>query len=89
MQCWPKVDWQYVGLSWGGMGHANHPYVPLHFFLFLFDEVDWEGFFSKGEAMPLVLLKAASSVCLIGSAPHASCFNADTILSATMLSEQS
>ena len=79
----------------GSLGFGVSSRAPLRnndkppFLFFFFDEVGWAGFFSKEEAMPLVSLKAASSVCLIGSAPHASCFNADTVLSATMLSEQS
>jgi hypothetical protein len=79
----------------GRLGFGVSSRAPLKnsdkppFLFFFFDEVGWEGFFSNGEAVPFVLLKAASSVCLIGSAAHTSCCNVDTVLSAIMLSEQS
>jgi hypothetical protein len=78
----------------GRLGFGVSSRAPLRnndkppFLFFFFDEVGWDGFFSNGEAMPLVLLKVAPSVCLIGSTPH-TCFSVDTILSAIMLSEQS
>ena len=79
----------------GRLGFGVSSRAPLRnndkppFLFFFFDEVGWEGFFSNGEAMSFVLLKEAASICLIGSAAFASCFNVDTVVSAIMLSEDS
>lgn len=79
----------------GRLGFGVSSRAPLRnsdrppFLFFFFDGVGWEGFFSGGEAVSFVLLNAAASIGLIGSAAYASCFNVDTVLSALVLSEDS
>lgn len=78
----------------GRLGFGVSSRAPLRnsdrppFLFFFFDGVGWEGFFSGGEAVSFVLLNAAASVGLIGSAAYTSCL-VDTVLSALVLSEES
>jgi hypothetical protein len=77
----------------GRLGFGVSSRAPLRnndkppFLFFFFEEVGCKAFFSNGEAMSFVLLKAPVSICLIGSAAHTSCFNVDTLLSAIMFSD--